>query len=529
VTLSVHDALTILAILAAAAALLALAPAFRIPYPILLVLGGLGLAFVPELPTLELSPELVLVGVLPPLLYASAYFTSLREFAANGRPIGLLAVGLVLFTTVGVAAVGHELLGLGWAPAFVLGAIVSPTDPTAATSIARRLGVPRRLVVVIEGESLVNDGTALVVYRYAVVAVVTGAFSLGNAALSFVGSVAGGIAMGLAVGWLIRQARRRIDNPPAEITIALLSGYFAYLPAEAAGVSAVLAAVTTGLYVGWHTPELTSSTVRLQGDAVWQILVFLLNALLFILLGLQLRSILDAVSEYSAWRLVWYGLAVSGTVIVTRFAWIYPGTYLPRLLVRRIRERDPSPAWQLPAALGWAGMRGAVSLAAALALPLATDAGGPFPARDLIVFLTFCVVLVTLVFQGLTLPLVIRLLGLEDDGLDDRLEAKARIKAANAALVRLDELVDEGGVREDTAERVRGAYTFRRDRFASRFDDGDDGRIEERSQSYQRLRRELLEAERQAVVALRRRGFINDDVMNRVQRDLDLEAERLDA
>lgn len=528
-TLSVHDALTILAILVAAAALLAAAPTLHVPYPILLVLGGLALAFVPGLPELELNPELVLVGILPPLLYAAAFFTSLREFASNTRPIGLLAVGLVLVTTVSVAALAHEIVGIGWAPAFVLGAVVSPTDPTAATAIARRLGVPRRLVVVIEGESLVNDGTALVVYRYAVVAVVAGTFSFPHAAASFVGSVVGGIAVGLAVGWVIRQVRRRLDNPPAEITIALLSGYFAYLPAEALGVSAVLAAVTTGLYVGWHTPELTNSTVRLQGDAVWQILVFLLNALLFILLGLQLRSILDGVSAYSTGRLVWYGAAVSAAVILTRFAWVFPATYVPRLLFPRIRARDPYPPWQIPAVLAWAGMRGSVSLAAALALPLAIDGGGAFPDRALIIFLTFCVILATLVAQGLTLPLVIRLLGLEDDGIDDRLEAKARIKAANAALVRLDELVADGGVRDDTAERVRGSYGFRIDRFRSRFDDGDDGKIEERSQSYQRLRRELLEAERQALVELRRRGTINDDVMNRVQRDLDLEAERLDA
>jgi monovalent cation/hydrogen antiporter len=528
VTLSAHDALTILAILAAAAALLAAAPRLNVPYPILLVLGGLALAFIPGLPQLELNPELVLVGILPPLLYAAAFFTSLREFASNLRPIGLLAVGLVLVTVVSVAALAHELVGIGWAPAFVLGAVVSPTDPTAATAIARRLGVPRRLVVLIEGESLVNDGTALVVYRYAVVAVVAGTFSFPHAAASFVGSVVGGIALGLGVGWVIRRVRRRLDNPPAEITIALLSGYFAYLPAEAVGVSAVLAAVTTGLYVGWHTPELTNSTVRLQGDAVWQILVFLLNALLFILLGLQLRSILDGVSEYSTARLVWYGAVVSGAVILTRFAWVFPATYLPRLLFPRIRAREPGPPWQGQVVLAWAGMRGSVSLAAALAIPLAIDGGGAFPDRSLIVFLTFCVILATLVVQGLTLPLLIRALGLEDDGIDDRLEAKARIKAANAALVRLDELVAEGEVREDTAERVRGSYTFRRDRFASRFDDGDDGGIEERSQSYQRLRRELLEAERQAVVELRRRGTINDDVMNRVQRDLDLEAERLD-
>jgi CPA1 family monovalent cation:H+ antiporter len=387
--------------------------------------------------------------------------------------------------------------------------------------------VPRRLVVIIEGESLINDGTALVVYRYAVLAVVAGTFSFWHAAGSFVVNVIGGIAVGLAVGWVIRQVRRRLDNPPAEITIALLSGYFAYLPADALHVSAVLAAVTTGLYVGWHTPELTNSTTRLQGDAVWQIVVFLLNALLFILLGLQLRTVLDGVSQDSPWRLVWEGAAVSGAVIVARFAWMFPATYVPRFLFRRIRERDPYPPWQVPTALAWAGMRGSVSLAAALALPLSTNAGKGFPGRDQIVFLTFCVVLVTLVFQGLTLPLVIRLLGLEDDGLDDRLEAKARIKSAGAALERLEELVGAGGVREDTAERVRGAYNFRRERFRSRLDEDGDGKIEERSAAYRQLMRELLDAESRMIVELRRQGVINDDVMNRVQRDLDLEAERL--
>jgi CPA1 family monovalent cation:H+ antiporter len=526
-TLSAHDALTVLAILAAAAALLALAPTLRVPYPILLVLGGCALGSIPGVPNIELNPELVLVGVLPPLLYAAAFFTSLHEFAANKRPIGLLSIGLVLFTTVGVALATHYGDDLDWAPAFVLGAIVSPTDPTAATAIARRLGAPRRLVVIMEGESLVNDGTALVVYRFAVIAVVTGSFSFWHAAGDFFVSVLGGIALGLAVGWVIRQVRRRLDNPPAEITVALLSGYFAYLPAEAAHVSAVLAAVTTGLYVGWHTPELTNSTTRLQGDAVWQIVSFMLNALLFALLGLQLRSILDGVSQYSHEELIRDGAIVVGVVILARYAWLFPGTYLPRLLFPWIRRSDPYPPWQYPVALGWGGMRGAVSLAAAFALPLSTDAGSAFPDRELIIFLTFCVVLGTLVVQGLSFPLVIRLLGLEDDGLDDRLEAKARIKAAGAALERLEELVDEGGVREDTAERVRGVYTFRRERYRSLIDpDGDDA-IEERSSAYRALMRDLFEAESRMIVELRRQGFINDDVMGRIQRDLDLETERL--
>jgi monovalent cation/hydrogen antiporter len=530
VELSNGQELVLLALLAAVAGMLVVAPALRIPYPIVLVLGGLALGFVPGMPELQLPPDLVLVAVLPPLLYAGTFFTSLPELRLNARPVALLAVGLVVATTVVVAVVAHSVVeDFSWGSAFVLGAIVSPTDPVAATAIARRLGVPRRLVAILEGESLINDATALVAYRFAVVAVVSGSFSLFHAGLAFVGSVLGGIAIGLAVGWLIRQLRRRLDNPPLEITIALLSGYFAYIPAEVVGASAVLAAVTVGIYMGSHTSELTTAQTRVQGDAVWEILVFVLNALLFVLIGLQLPVILDQLSGESAATLLTYAAVISATVVLVRLAWVFPAAYLPRALSQRIRERDPYPPWQYPALIAWTGMRGAVSLAAALALPLSTDAGGPFPGRDLILFLAFCVILVTLVGQGLTMPLVIRLLGLETDRLSEKEETKARIRAAEAALARLEELVDEDWVRPDTAERMRGLYSFRRNRFAARFDDADDGAIEERSLAYQRLRRELLDAERQKLGELRREGIITEQVMQRVEHDLDLEDLRLDA
>jgi CPA1 family monovalent cation:H+ antiporter len=523
-----HELLVLLVVLVAAAGLIAVATPLRVPYPILLVLGGLALGMLPGAPHVALDPAIALVGILPPLLYGAAFFTPLRELRANVRPIGLLAVGLVLATMCTVAAVAHTWIdSMTWSEAFVLGALVSPTDPTAATSIARRLGIPRRLVSVVEGESLVNDGTALVAYRFAVVAVVEGSFSLWSAAGSFVLTVAGGIAVGLAVGWCVRQVRRRLDNPPVEITISLLTGYFAYLPAEALGVSAVLAAVTVGIYMGWYTPELTTVQVRLQGDAVWNILMFVLNGLLFVLIGLQLPTLLDALDNVSLGRLVGWGALVAGTVIVTRLLWVYPGTYLPRLLSRRIRERDPFPSWKHPAVIGWAGMRGAVSLAAALALPLTIDGGAPFANRDLIVFLVFCTILGTLVLQGLTLPLLIRVLHLEDDGLADEEEIQARSRAAAAALARIDELEGEDWVRDDTAERLRGTYDFRRQRFSALSEDDDDGSIEERSRDYQRLRRELLEAERQAVRELRRDGVIDDDVLRRIEYDLDLEDARL--
>ncbi|HET9242150.1 MAG TPA: Na+/H+ antiporter [Gaiella sp.] len=522
--LDVSDGVVALALIVAVAAMLALAPALRVPYPILLVVGGLVIGALPGMPELELEPEIVFFGVLPPLLYGAAFFTSLRDLRANVRPIGLLAVGLVVVTTVGVAVVAHTLVdGLSWGSAFVLGAIVSPTDPLAATSIARRLGVPRRLVTTVEGESLVNDGTGLVLYRVAVAAVVTGSYSVFETGGLFVLAVGGGVAVGLAVGWIVRQIRLRLDNPPAEITISLLTGYVAFISAELLGASAVLAAVTAGIYLGWHTPELTTAQVRLQGVAVWEIVQYLLNAFLFVAVGLQLPVILDALDDVPATRLVGYAALISATVIVLRFAWVFAVLHAPKWLARR------ASSWQGAVFVSWAGMRGAVSLAAALALPLSTDVGQPFPGRDLVVFLTFAVILATLVGQGLTLPLLIRALRLEDDGLEDREEAKARIHAAEAALARLEELVDEDWVREDTVERVRGSFTFRTSRFRARLDDGDDGAIELRSQDYQRLVRELLDAEREALLDLRRQGVISNDVWLRVGRDLDLEDERLDS
>ena len=516
-----HEELQLLALLAALGALLALAPTLRLPVPVLLVSGGVGLGFVPGLPRIVLPPDIVLVALLPPLLYSAAFFTSLRDLRANLRPISLLSVGLVAVTMTGVAAVAHAWLGLGWAPAFTLGAVVSPTDALAVTEIAGRVALPRRVVAVLEGESLVNDGSALVLYKAAVGAAVGGGFSLLHVGAHLVLNVVGGIAIGLGVGFVVRQVRRRIEDPPIEVALAVLTGYLAYLPANAAGVSGVLAAVTVGVYMGWYTPELTNVETRLSGNAFWEILTFLVNALLFVLVGLQLRPIVHSLSgsrDFAA-----DAALVSGAVILIRVAWVPVFTYLPRFLSRRIRARDPYPPWQAPAVISWAGTRGGISLAAALALP------SGFPDRDLIVFVTFCVIAATLVGQGLTLPMLIGAIRMPaDDGGAAREDAKARIKAAEAALGRLEQLVADGAIHPDSAERLRGAYGFRVNRFRERLDGDGTGEIEERSARYQRARRELLDAERGAVVALRNAGLINDDVMNRVQRDIDLEASRLD-
>jgi monovalent cation/hydrogen antiporter len=526
-TFSPEDSLALLAILAVVALLLVAAERTNIPYPILLVVGGLGLGFIPGIPEFELPPDLVLVAVLPPLLYGTAFFTSLRDLRENAFAITLLAIGLVLSTMLIVAVVAHELIpGLSWGVAFVLGAVVSPTDPTAATAIAERLGLPRRLVALIEGESLVNDGTALVAYKFAVIAVVSGSFSMSEAAGSFALNVVGGIAVGLGVGFVVRHVRRKVKDPALAITLSLASGYFAYLPAIAIGVSGVLAAVTIGIYMGWYTPELTTWQTRLQGLAVWEITFFILNALLFALVGLQLPVIVDALSGYSPARLVGYAAVVSLAVIGARFLWVIPGTYLTAWM-RRVKRPIQNPG-RASIILGWAGMRGAVSLAAALALPLNTDAGDDFPNRDLVIFLTFGVILTSLVVQGLSFPALLKLVGLEDEGRTEKEENKARIYATEAALARLDELADEDWVRNDTLERIRAMFNFRNQRFRSRFDPESDGEIENRSLDYQRLLRELLAAERNAVFDLRRERRIDDVVMRRVIRDLDLEEARLD-
>jgi CPA1 family monovalent cation:H+ antiporter len=536
----------VLGLLVAVAALATLATRLKIPYPILLVLGGSALGFVPQLPRVVLDPELVFLLFLPPLLYVSALFTSWRDFRANARPITLLAVGPVLMTTFVVGAIVHAIAGLPWAAGFVLGAIVSPTDAIAATTVAQRLGVPRRIVTVLEGESLVNDATGIVAYRVAVAAVVTGAFSIWEAGLQFVVGAAGGVAVGFAVGWLVVWARRHLsEDPSVQNIVSLLTPFVAYLAAEElphnlwealhdlVGVpadlhfSGVLAVVTTGLYLGRKGPYITSSGTRLQGFATWELTTFLLNGLIFILIGLQLRSVVEGLDDYTVGQLVSYALLISLTVILVRVVWVFPATYVPRWLMRRLRERDPSPPWRNVSIIAWTGMRGVISLAAALALPLQTASGIPFPERDLIIFLTFCVIFATLVVQGLSLPVLIRAFGLEDDHIGEKEETHGRIQVAEAALERLEELGEEDWVREDTAERVRSLYNYRRNRFASRFEGDPDG-VEERSVAYQQLMVELLGAQRQRLVSMRDEGSIGDEVMHRIERDLDLEESRLE-
>jgi monovalent cation/hydrogen antiporter len=524
-----HPELLVPGLMVAVAALSVLADALRVPYPILLVLGGLVIGFLPGIPEVQLDPRLVLFLFLPPLLYVAAFFSSPRDLRRDARAISMLSVGLVLVTVVVVAAVAHALVpGLPWAAAFTLGAVVSPTDPLAATTIINRLHAPRRLATIVEGESLVNDGTALVVYRFAVAAAVGSGFSWAGAGLWFVVAPLGGIAIGLVVGRLVFELRRRLENPPVEITISLVTGYAAFIPAEELGLSGVLAAVTAGIYLGWRAPDLMSPRTRMQGFAVWEILQFLVNAVLFVLVGLQLQVVLDGLTGHSALALVGYAAAVCGAVVGARIAWQFTTPYLVRALDRRPSQvaRRTGPKERFLVA--WSGMRGGVSLAAALAIPFSTHSGAPFPNRDLIVFLTFAVILVTLVLQGLTLPLLIRRFRLPVDDTEDREELRARLAAVKAALGRLEELSREDWTRDDTVDRLRRAYDYRKRRFAARAGKVEDDGYEERSLAYQRLVRELLDVQRRALVDLRNQGEISDSVLRRVERDLDLEDTRLE-
>jgi CPA1 family monovalent cation:H+ antiporter len=382
----------------------------------------------------------------------------------------------------------------------------------------------------IEGESLVNDASALIAYRVAVAAAIGGSFSLFDASFDFVLAVVGGVGVGLVVGAAITEVRRRLDDVPVEITISLATGFAAYLPAEALHVSGVLAAVTAGIYLGWMAPQVSTAQMRMQGLAVWEFIVFLLNAMLFVLIGLQLPSILDAVGGTDEATLAGYALATIAAVIGTRFVWLFTTPYIIRALDRRPSQVARRVGAAPRIVMGWAGMRGAVSLAAALALPLETDAGAPFPERDLVIFLAYCVVLFTVVVQGLTLPVLIRWLDVVDDGAEEQAEEHAaRIAAAEAALVALDGLAEEEWTREDTVERLRGMYGFRRRRFSTLSGDREDeDGIVDRSLAYQRLMRAVIEAQRAAIVRMRNEGLISADVMRRVERDLDLEETRLE-
>jgi monovalent cation/hydrogen antiporter len=518
----------IVLLFATIAALAVLAHKISLPYPIVLVSSGLALSFVPRLPEVRLNPDIVFYFILPALLYPAALFTSWRDFRRNLGPILMAAIGLVLVTMVTIAWIAHTILpGLPWAAAFALGAIVSPPDAVAATAIIRRLGVPHRIDAIIEGESLVNDATALVALQFAVAAVVTGTFSPGHAALHFTWAAAGGIGCGLLVGMVMRWVQSHLDDPPIQVTISLITPFIAYLPAERLHASGVLATVTAGMFLGWHSPLIMSARTRLQAYAFWEMIAFLLNGFVFIVIGLQLPRILRALSVESLTGPIVTAIIISATVILVRFAWLIPAVYLGRLLSRKRRPRDRISAWQETAITGWAGMRGVVSLAAAFALPIALSDGRPFPGRNYILFLTFSVILTTLVLQGLTLPVLIRKLGIQQDAEADEEERRARLEANKAAIDFIENARANGKFSADPVARLRAEYDERLEQLELCAQNPDDCRGEIATPQYQRLQRQALRVERKTIIRLRNERVINDEALRHIQRDLDLAEARL--
>ncbi len=524
---SLHQLEIIILLLAAVLALTTLSQRMVIPYPILIVLGGLLLGILPGVPTVTFHPDLVFLVFLPPILWAAAYFTSFRDFRQNLRPISLLAVGLVLATTAAVAVVAHLLLpGISWPGALVLGAIVSPPDAVSATAIARRLHIPGRIVTILEGESLVNDATALVVYRAAVGAVITGTFSWSDALLDFAFAAITGILLGVAVSFLTRWALCATEDSFTQIGMTLLAPYLAWVTAETVHGSAVLACVAGGLHLRRNFSGAVSPATRIQARAVWEVLVFLLNGVIFILIGLQLGALRQAIPAGQGGTLLIAALSVSAAAIVVRLIWVPLAAIIPRALPS-IRKRDPMPPWAALFVIGWTGMRGIVTLAAAMALPVTTAAGTPFPFRAEILLISFAVILVTLVGQGLSLPPLIRLLPtLPDPRNVEEEERLGREHAATAALRRLDGLAGEHWLLPEQVDRLRLHYGRRVERFAVNGQPDQECSTEVQL-AFRRLRHETLSAERLALIALRNDGTISDEVLHRLEHELDVEALRL--
>jgi monovalent cation/hydrogen antiporter len=504
---------------AAAIALAWLARHLGLPYPIALVLGGAAIGFVPGLPRLPFDPNLILVLVLPPILYQAALFTSWRDFRANLRPISLLAVGLVIATTVAVAATLKWLVPeLPWAVAFAFGAIVSPPDAVAATAIMSRMNVPRRIVTLVEGESLVNDASGLVLYRFAVAAALTGAFSLIEAAGEFVLIAAGGIAVGVALARFFVAIHRRVGDLLMELMLSLMLPYLAYLVAETLHLSGVLAVVAAGLVRGRYAPEAFSPQARIAAYSLWRVVVFAVNCLIFIMIGLQLPDLVAGLAGTSLAQVIGYGVLLSIVAIVVRLAWVFLGVRVTPFVLAMLGRREPRPPWRNVAVVGWCGMRGIVSLAAALALPLTLTDGTPFPGRDLLVFLAFVVIFVTLVVPGFTLGPLVRALRVGGDWsvLDE--ETLARAATARAALAEIERLERERDITPEIAASLRSDFEARLARaapIALAVAHGDDPWV--------RGRRAVVRAERRRLVALWREGRIGDEVLHEIERELDFE------
>ena len=509
----------------------ALVPKLKLPAEVILLLGSLAISFIPGLPEVALKPDIVFLIFLPPILFTAAFSTSWRDFKNNLRPISAHAVGLILFTMFCVAVAAKELIsGMSWAQALLLGAIVAPPDASAATIITKRLGAPRRLITVIEGESLVNDATALVAYRFALTAVLTGSFSPPSAALELVWVAIGGTIIGLLVAWVSLEILGRLKDSRAETTLTLLTSFACYIGAEHLGASGVISVVVGGLYCGRKFPAIASAKTKMAAKASWETIVFIINGFIFTLIGLQLPSImrrLIAAKEYSASELIEYALIISGVVIVSRILWVFPVAYLPRYLSASLRERDPYPSWRELSILGWTGMRGIVSLAAALALPEFLPSGQPFYDRNLLVFIVYSVILVTLLIPVFTLPVIMKWLKVKAGTEHLQEEALARVVVTEAVIVRLGELEDKKSFESELIQRFKVKFERRLLSFRSNLQPAGFSMIHTEELDLRRVSRETVDAERSALDRLRKDGKIHDEIFHAISEELNFEELRL--
>jgi monovalent cation/hydrogen antiporter len=530
---SIHGVeLVFLLLLLFVVAFASLARKLQLPYPIVLVIAGLLLSFIPGIPKISLNPDLIFLAVLPPLLYSAAWFTSWRDFSYNIVSILSLAFGLVGFTVLGVAQAAHwTFAGFDWRLGFVLGAVVATTDAIAATSIAKRIGLPQRIVDILEGESLVNDATGLLALEFGVAMVVQGQTPTVTSGLfRLVYLMAIGIGVGLVIALIVEQLHRHLDDGPIEIILTIMVPYAAYLAAEEAHASGVFAVVVCGLYLGRRSNSLFSPNVRLQAYGFWNSLIFALNGLVFVLIGLQLPFVLAGIRGYKLSSLVVFGALFSALLIALRLVWTYPGAYVAYFVRRHLlhqNERTPSP--RAIFVVGWTGMRGVIALAAAISLPETLANGEPFPQRNLIIFLTFCVILVTLVLQGLTLPWLIRVLRVAGADGPSSEEREARRTVLETALRHLEERrnADDSGELTEALDDL--VMHYKRRLAATQDAVTRDASIPEDHARTITLSRQVLRIERQTAVRLRNQGLINDEVLRQLDRELDLSETHLEA
>ncbi|MHA4809266.1 Na+/H+ antiporter [Flavitalea flava] len=521
--------LLIISLLFVVSMLSMLSEKLHISYPIFLVISGLFISLIPGIPHITLEPDMVFVIFLPPLLYSAAWNTPWHEFWQFRRPIGMLSFGLVIFTAGAVAYVSHLMIpDFSLALGFVLGGIISPPDAIAATSVLQNLKIPKRVVTILEGESLINDASSLIVFRFALVAVSTGQFIFWKAGFSFLLVASMGILIGLAIGFVVYAIHRWLPTTASiDTAISLICPYLMYITAEHFHFSGVLAVVSGGLFVSYCSHDVFSYNSRLQTQSVWSILVFLLNGIVFIMIGLQLPDITRSLGQYSLQSAIIYGVVISLVTIVIRLAWVYPGAFLPRILNKRIRETEPNPGWKSVFIVGWSGMRGVVSLASALAIPFSLAGGAGFPHRNLILFITFTVILFTLVLQGLSLPLLVRLMKIEVQENEEEQKLAIRLKLAGTALAyitteygeeastieafnrlktryeRMVEIANKKLIKEDTAE-VSASFLPR----------------------YRKLLLELVEVQRHELSIMRHENLYSEELLRNKEFELDLEEAR---